>query len=159
MGIQVKHPHLDNPVVNIPVLQVLDSAISGVAAEVSHPLSRLVNVITSILSGENSGNEEARQEPEGEKEADEAEAPMPTLVPTEETEAVEAGDIETRDIETRDSETRDIATRDSETRDIATRNTETSEAGESEVSDAREVVTPFAFTTEQLEVIRAIEGP
>ena len=48
----------------------------------------------------------------------------------------------------------------SETRDIATRNTETSEAGESEVSDAREVVTPpFAFTTEQLEVIRAIEGP
>ena len=61
---------------------------------------------------------------------------MPTLVPTE---AVEAGDIETRD--------------------IATRNTETSEAGESEVSDAREVVTPFAFTTEQLEVIRAIEGP
>ena len=145
----MKHPHLDNPVVNIPVLQVLDSAISGVAAEVSHPLSRLVNVITSILSGENSGNEEARQEPEGEKEADEAEAPMPTLVPTEETEAVEAGDIETRD----------IATRDSETRDIATRNTETSEAGESEVSDAREVVTPFAFTTEQLEVIRAIEGP
>ena len=92
--------------------------------------------------------EEARQEP-GEKEADEAEAPMPTLVPTEETEAVEAGDIETRD----------IATRDPETRDIATRNTETSEAGESEVSDAREVVTPFAFTTEQLEVIRAIEGP
>ena len=84
---------------------------------------------------------------------------MPTLVPTEETEAVEAGDIETRDIETRNSETRDIATRDSETRDIATRNTETSEAGESEVSDAREVVTPFAFTTEQLEVIRAIEGP
>ena len=68
---------------------------------------------------------------------------MPTLVPTEETEAVEAGDIETRDIETRDSETRDIATRDSETRDIATRNTETSEAGESEVSDAREVVTPL----------------
>ena len=55
---------------------------------------------------------------------------MPTLVPTE---AVEAGDIETRD----------IATRDSETRDIATRNTETSEAGESEVSDAREVVTPL----------------
>ena len=55
----MKHPHLDNPVVNIPVLQVLDSAISGVAAEVSHPLSRLVNVITSILSGENSGNEEA----------------------------------------------------------------------------------------------------
>ena len=69
--------------------------------------------------------------------------------PAVETEAVEAGDIETRD----------IATRDSETRDIATRNTETSEAGESEVSDAREVVTPFAFTTEQLEVIRAIEGP
>ena len=68
---------------------------------------------------------------------------MPTLVPTEETEAVEAGDIETRDIETRDSETRDIATRDSETRDIATGNTETSEAEESEVSDAREVVTPL----------------
>ena len=88
--------------------------------------------------------EEARQEPEGEGEADKAEALMPTLVPTEEMEAVEAGDIETRNIDLRDSETRD---------------TEVSEAGESEVSDAREVVTPFAFTTEQLEVIRAIEGP
>ena len=92
--------------------------------------------------------EEARQEPEGEEEADEAEALMPTLVPTEEMEAVEAGDIETRNIDLRDSETRDTATR----------NTEASEAGESEVSDAREVVTPFAFTTEQLEVIGAIEA-
>ena len=112
MGIQVKHPHLDNPVVN---------CVAGV--RLSH------------LWGGGRGKSPSLQA-----------SKCYYIYPL-------------RDIETRDSETRDIATRDSETRDIATRNTETGEAGESEVSDAREVVTPFAFTTEQLEVIRAIEGP
>ena len=97
--------------------------------------------------------EEARQEPEGEEEADEAEALMPTLVPTEETEAVEAGDIKTRNIDLRDSETRDT-----ETRDTKSRNIDASGAGEIEVSEAREEATPFAFTAEQPEVIRTIEA-
>ena len=133
-------------------------------------------VITIILSGTNTGNEEAvglkldpelesedeaRQEPEGEEEADKAEAPMPSLVPTEETEAVEAEGPkaeEAGDIETRNIVTRTIDTWDTETRDTKTRNIDASGAGEIEVSEAREEATPFAFTAEQPEVIRTIEA-
>ena len=50
--------------------------------------------------------EEARQEPEGEEEADKAEALMPTLVPTEEMEVVEAGDKKHRPQGLRDQEHR-----------------------------------------------------
>ena len=159
-------------------MQVLDSAISGVAAEVSHPLSKIRDVITIILSGKNTAlamrrpwawkldpelesEDEARQEPEGEEEADKAEAPMPSLVPTEETEAVEAEGPkaeEAGDIETRNIVTRTIDTWDTETRDTKTRNIDASGAGEIEVSEAREEATPFAFTAEQPEVIRTIEA-